>query len=65
MLTVLSNAYDNGGSAMIPMSKETLFIVNYDYLLGPDIFVSPIVEENSNQHFVEFPRGTFSFTTQT
>jgi alpha-glucosidase (family GH31 glycosyl hydrolase) len=59
MLIVLSNAYENGGSAMIPMSKETLFIINYNYLLGPDIFVSPIVEDNSNQHFVAFPLGTF------
>jgi len=58
LLTIGSNAYDNGGSAMIPMSEETLLITNYNYLLGPDIFVSPITEENSNQHFVQFPLGS-------
>jgi hypothetical protein len=41
---------------MIPLSKETLFITNYEYLLGPDIFVSPIIED-SFQHFVQFPLG--------
>jgi alpha-glucosidase (family GH31 glycosyl hydrolase) len=56
-LTVGSNALASNYSAITPMSKYTFVVTNWNYLLGPDVFVAPIVK-NSTARSVEFPAGS-------
>jgi alpha-glucosidase (family GH31 glycosyl hydrolase) len=51
-----SNALAGNYSAITPMSKYTFVVTNWNYLLGPDVFVAPIVK-NSTMRTVEFPQG--------
>ncbi|KJE89796.1 hypothetical protein CAOG_01220 [Capsaspora owczarzaki ATCC 30864] len=56
LLSLGAQAYASGSSIMRPYTDQLIDIVNFDYSLGSDLFVSPIVD-NTTSHTVNFPRN--------
>jgi len=67
LLTIGTQAYENGTSSLLPLAPwssfvdkviEDFFPETFDYYLGPHIFVSPIIVENTVLKNVSFPAGS-------
>jgi len=53
LLTTGTIAYESGNSSISPIDAGT----SYDYMLGTDIFVSPLIEKDDSNPTVNFPDG--------
>ncbi len=57
LMSAGAQAYAQNKSIMTPLGEDTIWTpLNWDFLLGNDIFVSPIVDDNANRTIV-FPKG--------
>jgi len=54
-------AFDNGGSIMTPLERPGLIVLNFDYYLGADIYVAPIVRESIRPDVILSPPSSKNF----
>jgi len=52
-----SYALETHTSVMHPMAYSAEFPSTYEYVLGKDIFVSPMLDESTSQRHITFPKG--------
>jgi alpha-glucosidase (family GH31 glycosyl hydrolase) len=57
-----TKAYEDGHSLITPVAKKPLLNVikpsTYDYFLGEELFVSPVLQENVTSQLVKFPHSS-------
>ena len=58
-------AFDNGGSIMTPLERPGLIVLNFDYYLGADIYVAPIVRESIRPDVILSPLLEEFFSSST